>query len=81
MLLADGRTLQTPVVALEAPVEDLGAGDVYAAALFVALAEGREPYDAAAFAGAAAAVRMMGRGVGAIGDRAAIERRLSGRAP
>jgi hypothetical protein len=81
MLLADGRTLTTPVVALDAPVEDLGAGDVYAAALFVALVEGREPYDAAAFAGAAAAVRMMGRGAGAIGDRAAIEHRLSGRAP
>jgi sugar/nucleoside kinase (ribokinase family) len=81
MLLADGSTLATPVAALEAPVEDLGAGDVYAAALFVALAEGREPYDAAAFAGAAAAVRMMGAGAGAIGDRDAIERRLSRRAP
>jgi sugar/nucleoside kinase (ribokinase family) len=81
MLLGSGRTLATPVVALEAPVEDLGAGDVYAAALFVALVEGREPHDAAAFAGAAAAVRMMGRGAGAIGDRSAIERRLSGRAP
>jgi hypothetical protein len=58
------------------PREDIGAGDVFAAAFFVALHEGCAAADAAAFAGAAAAVRLEGAGPGAIGDRAAIEARL-----
>lgn len=56
--------------------DDLGAGDVFAAAFFVALMEGREPLEAGAFASAAAAVRMQGVGAGAIGDRATVEARL-----
>lgn len=67
-----------PVPALAASVDDLGAGDVFAAALFVALSEARSPLEAARFANAAAAVRMSGTGAGAIGDRSAIERRLAG---
>jgi sugar/nucleoside kinase (ribokinase family) len=42
----------------------------------VALAEGRGPESAVAFANAAAAVRMQGVGAGAIGGRPAIEARL-----
>jgi 1D-myo-inositol 3-kinase len=76
-LLAHGRDpdeLQVP--ALHEPVDDLGAGDVFAAAFFVAVSEGRPAPDAARFANAAAAVRMHGAGAGAIGGRAAIAARL-----
>lgn len=55
--------------------EDLGAGDVFAAAFFIALREGLPPPQAAARGNAAAAVRIGGRGPDAIGDLAAIERR------
>lgn len=53
--------------------DDLGAGDVFAAALFVALAEGREPPAAAAFANAAAALRIAGVGPDAIGTRERVQ--------
>jgi len=66
--------VQAPAVA--EPREDLGAGDVFAAAFFVALHEGLAPERAAAFAGAAAAIRIEGSGADAIGDRNAIEARL-----
>jgi hypothetical protein len=55
---------------------DLGAGDVFAAAFFVALEQGRPAAEAACFANAAAAVRLAGGGARAIGDRAAIEARV-----
>jgi sugar/nucleoside kinase (ribokinase family) len=58
------------------PRDDLGAGDVFAAAFFVALHEGLSPERAAAFGNAAAAVRIEGVGADAIGDRSAIEARL-----
>jgi hypothetical protein len=76
--LPGGELLHVPVPPIAAPVEDLGAGDVFAAALFVALREGLPPARAAAFANAAAAVRIAAVGPGAIGDRAAIEARLGG---
>lgn len=66
--------IEVPMVA--EPLEDLGAGDVYAAALFTMLAAGEQPAEAAPFATAAAGVRMEGLGAQAIGDRAAIESRL-----
>ncbi len=66
--------IEVPTVA--EPLEDLGAGDVYAAALFTMLAAGELPAEAASFATAAAAVRMQGVGAQAIGDRAAIDNRL-----
>jgi 1D-myo-inositol 3-kinase len=56
--------------------EDVGAGDVFAAAFFVALAEGQSAGRAADFANAAAAVRIAGSGAQAIGDRTSIEGRL-----
>ncbi len=65
------------VPAVELPRDDLGAGDVFAAAFFVALAQGREVLDAARFANAAAAVRVGGVGAGAIGGLVEIEARLS----
>jgi hypothetical protein len=65
-----------PVPALHEPIDDLGAGDVFATAFFVAVNEGRSALDAARFANAAAAVRMHGSGASAIGERRAIEARL-----
>jgi sugar/nucleoside kinase (ribokinase family) len=75
--LPDGTVLHVPPPPVEAPIDDIGAGDVFAAALFIALREGRPPAEAAAFANAAAAVRIAGSGPGAIGDRRAVEARLS----
>jgi sugar/nucleoside kinase (ribokinase family) len=77
LLLPSGETLSAPVPAVERPRDDLGAGDVFAAALFVALREGRPPAAAAAFANAAAAVRLAGSGPSAIGDRRAVEAQLN----
>ena len=76
ILAPDHVTLELDVPPLERPVDDLGAGDVFAAAFFIALAERRSPHDAARFANAAAAVRMQGIGAGAIGGREAIEARM-----
>jgi hypothetical protein len=70
--------LQLEVPHVERIVDDLGAGDVFAAAFFIALREGRSPLDAATFGNAAAAVRIAGAGAGAIGRRDAIEARLGG---
>jgi len=64
------------VSALASTADDLGAGDVFAAAFFVMLHEGTRPETAAAFANAAAAVRMMAPGAQAIGGRDAIGERL-----
>jgi len=73
-ILAPGyEAIELPVHMLERPAEDLGAGDVYAAALFTALAEGRSPSRAGALANIAAALRMTGHGPGAIAGRAEIE--------
>jgi hypothetical protein len=67
---------QLAVPAIDAPLDDLGAGDVFAAAFFIALAQRRQPLDAARFASAAAAVRMSGLGAGAIGGLAEIDARV-----
>jgi hypothetical protein len=64
--------LQTAPPPLVEPREDLGAGDVFAAAFFIALNEARGPLEAATFANAAAAARIAGSGPGAIAARAAI---------
>jgi hypothetical protein len=77
-ILAPGGagSVELEVPAIEHPADDLGAGDVFAAALFVALDEGRSPLEAASFANAAAAVRVQGAGAGAIGGLAEIQARL-----
>lgn len=68
--------LRIPVPPIAASADDLGAGDVFAAAFFVALSEFEPVAQSAAFAAAAAAVRVAGVGPGAIGDRGAIAARL-----
>ncbi len=67
LLLPGGERVRVPVAAIAHPRDELGAGDVFAAAFFVALADGAAPAAAATFANAAAAVRMAGDGAG--GDR------------
>jgi len=76
-ILAPGGTpIELAVHQLGSPADDLGAGDVYAAALFTALAEGRGPAQAGSLANTAAAMRMRGLGPNAIAERAEIEARL-----
>jgi 1D-myo-inositol 3-kinase len=80
-ILEPGRPpLTRDVAALRHPVDDLGAGDVFAAAFFIALGDGRSASAAADFANAAAAVRMSGAGADAIGGLEAIDARLRARA-
>jgi pfkB family carbohydrate kinase len=76
LYLPGGEIARVEVPRIERIVDDLGAGDVFAAAFFVALREGQTPRGAAAFANAAAAVRLAGEGAGAVGGRAAVETRL-----
>lgn len=78
LLLPDGRGLPIGGPRVSDPSDDLGAGDVFAAAMFAELHAGVPPARAAEFAAAAAAVRLDGWGPGAIGDRTAIEARLAG---
>lgn len=75
--LPDGATLRVAVPAVGRMCDDIGAGDVFAAAFFIALADGEEPRSAAQFANAAAAVRVAANGASAIGDRAAIDARIA----
>jgi sugar/nucleoside kinase (ribokinase family) len=76
--MPDGELARVRVPVIEDFCDDVGAGDVFAAAFFVALHEGRPARAAAAFANAAAAVRIAGTGASAIGGRAAVEARLGG---
>jgi sugar/nucleoside kinase (ribokinase family) len=74
--LPGGETVNVTPPRLLTVRDDLGAGDVFAAAFFVALWEGQTPQTpqaAAAFGNAAAVVKIAGEGPGAIGDRDAIE--------
>jgi hypothetical protein len=68
-----GSVVQTEVPRLVKARDDLGAGDVFAAAFFVALSEGRDPLEAATFGNTAAALRIAGVGPGAIATRSRIE--------
>jgi 1D-myo-inositol 3-kinase len=74
--LPGGGVTQVQAPAVADPFDDLGAGDVFAAAFFIALREGHSPTRAATFGNAAAAIRIEGHGADAIGDRRAIETRL-----
>jgi 1D-myo-inositol 3-kinase len=76
VLLPSGEQLSLDVPTIDDPRDDLGAGDVFAAAFFVALADGQPPADATSFANAAAAVRIGGDGPRAVGSREAIQARL-----
>ena len=77
--MASGGVRRVPVPATEQVVDDLGAGDVFAAALFIALHDGSAPVQATRFAHAAAAVRIGATGPQAVGRRAAIAAQLSSR--
>jgi sugar/nucleoside kinase (ribokinase family) len=74
VVLPDGTAAQVPTPAVEQPRDDLGAGDVFAAAFFIALHNGSTAIEAAAYGNAAAAVRVAGTGPQAIGNAAAIIR-------
>jgi hypothetical protein len=76
---AAGEIGAVPVPPIDRVVDDLGAGDVFAAAFFVALHQGAEPEQAARVGHAAAAVRIGAGGPGAVGHRAEIEAHLSAR--
>lgn len=73
ILMPNGVTLNAPTPDSGQAGEDLGAGDVFAAAFFVALHEGRHATDAATYAGAAAALRLAGPGTDGIAGRRAID--------
>jgi sugar/nucleoside kinase (ribokinase family) len=77
ILTRGAAAVELDVAAIAEPVDDVGAGDVFAAAWFVALTEGAAALDAARFASAAAAVRIQGAGVAAVGTRAQIDARLA----
>jgi hypothetical protein len=68
--------LEVPALAVHA-VDDTGAGDVFAAALLLALSEGRELEAAVRYAHAAAGLHVEGLGPGTVPTRAAVEARLS----
>ena len=80
---ARGSTLLQGADRLEIPtypvteVDPTGAGDVYAAALFIRLAAGDAPPVAAAYASAAGALSVTGAGTSAIPDDAAIRRLMA----
>jgi len=73
LLGSGGERREVPVEQVDAPADDLGAGDVYASTLFVTLAQGASVDDAAELAGDAAALRMLGVGAQAVAGRAEIE--------
>jgi sugar/nucleoside kinase (ribokinase family) len=75
ILLPTGGPLELSLEPIEDPADDLGAGDVYAGAFFTALAGGLAAMEAGRLAGAAAALRMLGLGPGAIARRPEIEAR------
>lgn len=72
-LLVAGERVEIAVPAIGEPVEDLGAGDVFAAVLFCELAAGAPARTAARMAAAAASLRVGGRGPDSVAGRAAIE--------
>jgi len=83
---AEGCTILDRDSAIDVPtasypfMDDTGAGDIFATGFFVALAAGRTPRDAAAYANVAAGLSLAGRGPVAIVEREAIEAALAQRA-
>lgn len=75
LLLAQGREEEIPPW-LARPVDPTGAGDVFSTILFLSLAGGAEPYEAARRAAAAASLAVEGVGLEGAPDRAALELRL-----
>ncbi len=77
LLLPGGEQLELEVEPLLEPVDDLGAGDVYAATFFLELAAGAPAERAGQLANAAAALRIRAAGPAAVAGRAAIEAHLA----
>jgi sugar/nucleoside kinase (ribokinase family) len=75
--LPRGVVARVEVPSVEQMCDDIGAGDVFAAAFFVELAEGKTPPAAATVANAAAAVRIGSGGAAAIGDRRRVQERAA----
>ncbi len=75
MLHQDGRVTRFPAYLVQ-EVDPTGAGDVFAAAFFIRLAETGDPSEAARFACAAASFAVEGEGYSAIAARAIVEERL-----
>lgn len=73
LYLPDGAVTRVQAPAVAHPRDDLGAGDVFAAAFFTSLHEGHSPEQAASNGNAAAAIRIGGVGADAVADRSAIE--------
>jgi sugar/nucleoside kinase (ribokinase family) len=71
----DGRRRDFPAVDC-AEVDPTGAGDVFATAFLVVLRETHDPFEAARFASAAAALAVSAPGLEGIGDRGQIDRLL-----
>lgn len=77
ILYCDGGSLEVPPCAASA-VDTVGAGDVYAAAFFVRLAETGDPVGSAQFASCAAAISIEGAGSSRIPGRDEVDRRVRG---
>lgn len=74
-LLVRGASYEVPTLPRR-EVDPTGAGDVCAAAFVLRYHETGDPLEAAAFAACAASCAVEGVGVGSLGDRAEVERRL-----
>ncbi|MDI7274953.1 MAG: PfkB family carbohydrate kinase [Anaerolineae bacterium] len=70
-----GRSVVFPAYNVR-EVDPTGAGDVFAAAFFISLAETGDPEEAARFANAAASFAVEGEGYSTVATRAAVEERL-----
>jgi sugar/nucleoside kinase (ribokinase family) len=76
-LLECGAVTRVPTFAVR-EMDPTGAGDVFAAALFVALAEGEEPLEAVRFANAAASFFVERPGLAGLPSREQVQARLRG---
>ena len=75
VLYHQGREVAFPAYSVE-EIDPTGAGDVFAAAFFIRLAETGDPHEAARFANATASFAVQGEGHSTIAGRAAVEERL-----
>ena len=69
----DGKPIHVPAPKVD-EVEPTGAGDIFAAVLFIALQRGDDPVDACAFANCVAAQSVTRRGLDSLPTQADIER-------
>ena len=73
LLFLDGKPIHVPAPKVD-EVEPTGAGDIFAAVLFIALQRGDDPVDACAFANCVAAQSVTRRGLDSLPTQADIER-------